>query len=941
MSSATNYNNQDYAYFGNSGSGTYSAGYDSLPKQTLTRKKKNDKWKESVMDTLERIALRQIGENTVFADYRKMTEGRLVYTDFDESQTDLKGIQGFRQEQQLPTFLKHYDLIGRIINLLAGEFNKQKDTINITTSDPFSKSEYTREKDKRIVEFTEKYFDTIIKIGLVEKGLDPDRQDFESEEEKQAYIQNLQVEADAIMPPDEIERDLQKNFKTAIVEWAEKTLEQNYSRFSLEMLDTEELKDYLTSGRYFRNYYVGFDSYQPETWDIERTFFSQDLNALYPKDCEYAGTVHLISGSELLKRYGHHIPKNIQDKIYGDYENTDDVESLSPMGFLERGGSQTAIVPHAGYYGRKTSEFIQDLVGVPQGIRHYNNSEGNPMSETAWLQPAQNSSYIAGFGKQFRDDINVRVDQIQVTEAYFKSQKLVGLITMENPLSEVPLQDFVEEDILQEVIDHYNLKEQKNKSWQEVVDNPMDNINTLTWGYLPEVWKGHKINATGTNLKKDYYFGVEPLPYQIKGKLNDFDVVLPLGGIISSGIGELIRSLQIDYNIVMNQNRQYLEKTIGTFFMMDWHLLPSQFKNENGETTAELIEEWRETIRELGIGLTDSSLRNTESQNPGQNNIQQYNISYIQDIQMNMQIARDLEQKAFSMIGITQERMGTPNEYATAEGVKQGAEASYAQTETIYKRFNAAKIQEKEIELAIAQYAAINGKDISVDYINGQNDRIIQNFTNEIGDFSFRKLQVLPSDDSNKRKELETFKRAIIERNTMDNSIYDLGKVVTADNFVSLLEYGLQKERKIEKQTAETRAHEEKLAKANSDTLKEIEKARLDNENMNKDLDRKSEEYIAETKSRATLADSNANPQSLDALFREQDKKQDEQNNQKKYAQKDKEIGMKESAQQSQTQMNMARLALDFQKLKQGKASIESKERISENQKDIARINPQ
>jgi|TARA_R110000822_G_scaffold6851_31_gene28773 hypothetical protein len=936
--SATNYNNQNYAYFGNSGSANSAGNFDSLPNQTLPRSKKNLKWEKATMDALENIGLKQIQENKAFADYRKMAQGRLSYVDFDETQTDLRGIQGARAEQKLPTFLKHYDLIGRIINLLAGEFNNQKETINITTSDVFSKGEFLREKDKRIVEFTENYFNTIIEIGLIEKGLDPNKKDFKSEEEKQQYLQTLQQQADSIIPPHEIEKDLKKNFKTAIVEWAEKTLEQNYVRFSLDALDLEELKDYLISGRYFRNYYVGFDSYSPETWDIERTFFSQDLNVVYPKDCEYAGTIHLLSPASLIKRYGHMLPKTIQDKLYGDYETSDDVDSLDPMAYLQRGGAENTLVPHAGYYGRKTSEFIQDLTGTPQGIRHGTNGE-DPYTEIAWLSSNQSNSYISGFGRQFRDDINVRLDEIQVTEAYFISQKLVGLVTLQNELTETPLQEFVEEDLLSDVIEHYELKEQKNKSWQEVVENPMDNINTITWGYLGEAWKGHKINSTGTNLKKDHYFGIAPLDYQIKGKNNDFDVVLPLGGIISSGIGEMIRSYQTDYNIVLNQNRQYLEKTIGSFFMMDWHLLPSQFKNEQGETTAELIEEWRETIRELGIGLTDQSPRNTEGNNPNQNNIQQYNVSYIADIQNNMQIARDLEQKAFAIIGITPERMGSTQEYMTAEGVKQGAQASYAQTEIIYKRFNSAKIQEKEIELAIAQYAATNGKDMTIDYINGQNERIIQNFT-DIKDFSFRKLGVHASDDSTKRKELEMFKNTILQMNTMDNSIYDLGKVVTSDNFVSLLDYGLEKEQKKNRELKETRAHEEKIAKVNSDTLKEIESAKLQNFNMNEEKDRRSEEYIAETKARSATADSNADTGVVDMLFKEQDIKRQEQDSQNKSDQKQQEIGIKRDSQKIQAMKNMTGLALEFDKLKQRREEMQSKERISEDQKDIARINP-
>jgi hypothetical protein len=924
---------KDYAkYVGGNTSGQM----ESLPMQMLPRSKKNDKWKKHVMDTLENIGLQQIRENRVFADYRKMQQGRLVYSDFDETQTDLKGIAHLREGERLPTFLKHYDLIGRIINLLAGEFNKQRDTINIVSTDIFSTGEFLREKDSRIRKFTEDYFNKELEIGLIEKGLDPFKSDFTSEEERQQYLQVLQQERDAIIPPDKIEQDLRKNFKTAIVEWAEKTLESNYIKFSLDMLDTEELIDYLATGRYFRNYHVGYDSYEPETWDVERTFFSQDQEALYPQDCEYVGTIHLLSGAKLLSRFGHLIPKNIQNKIYGEDFYGTGTDSVGPLTFIQNSGVQPVSVPHAGYYQQQTAQAFQNLTGVPWGKQYFRGEDGNLDSRYSWVTTNDRGNSI-GWGKMFRDDINVRRDQVQVTEAYFRSQKLMGLLTIENPLVDTPYQVMVEESIIPEFLEYYNIKKQSTKSWKEVVDNPLDNINTITYGFLPEIWKGHKINATSTNLKEDYYFGIEPLEYQITGTKNEFDVKIPVAGIITSGIGEMIRALQIDYNIVMNQNRQYLEKTIGTFFMMDWNLLPSQFKGENGETTAELVEEWRETVRELGIGLTDGSPRNTAGQNPNQNNIQQYDISYINNIQMNMAMARDYEDRAFAMIGITRERAGNPNEYMTGEGIKQGVDASYAQTEVIYKRFNAAKVKEKELELSVAQYAVSNKKDISVNYINGQNERIIQNFVDP--DFAFRKLEVYPADDSSKRRELERFKQKMIEDNTLGNSMHDMAKIITSDNFVSILEHGLSQEQKKQEQLQQERAHEKELLDKQNEGLMQVEKERLANANNEKRLDRESQEYIAEVKARAVLADSNVDSSTLDNFFKKEKMEQDERDRQVKNDIKMKELDIKQKKQEYDASNDLSKVDEMFLKLRENAKDRQARLKQSQDTVTVARVN--
>lgn len=898
--------NNDFIKYGSSfNSGDYSA----LPMQMLPRSKKGVKWQKSVMDTLETIGLRQIHQNRSFADYRKMQQGRLVYADFDETQSDLTGIAAHRQQEKLPTFLKHYDLIGRIINLLAGEFNKQKDTINIVSTDLFSTGEFLREKDSKIRKFTEDYFNKIIEIGLLEKGLDPNKQDFQSEEERQQYLEELKLQRDSIIPPDQIEKDLAKNFKTAIVEWAEHTLESNYLKFSLDMLDTEELINFLSTGRYFRHYHVGYDSYTPETWDVERTFISEDLDARYPQDGEYAGTIHLLSGAKLLSKFGHLIPKNIQNKIYGEEFYSNSVNSVGPLTYLQKGGGTPTSVPHAAYYQQQTAMAIQNLLGVPWGRQHFRGENGELDSRYSWVNPNLRSPTL-GFGKQFRDDIDVRTDTIQLTEAYFKSQKMMGLLTIENPLTELPYQVLVEEDLVPEYLEKYNIKKQSTKSWKDVVDNPMDNINTITYGFLPQVWKGYKINASSTNLKEDYYFGVEPIPYQITGAGGDFDVKLPVAGIITSGIGEMIRSLQIDYNIVMNLNRQNLEKTIGTFFLMDWNLLPSQFKNDSGETTAELVEEWRETVRELGIGLVDSSLMNTKGLNPNQNNIQTYDMSFVNNIKMNLELARDLEQKAFAMIGITPERAGSPNEYMTAEGVKQGMQASYAQTEVIYKRFNAAKVKEKEIELAIAQYAESNKKDISVDYVDNQNRRIIRNFTDP--HFSLRKLEVFPADDSSKRRELENFKNMVLQNNTMGNDLYDLAELFSSDNMVSVMEIANNSRKKLQKEQEVAHERQKELVNMRNEAVAKAQKERDDRDDRNKQLDRDSQEYQTKVRARATMADSNTDPGMLDKLMNVEDRKAKERDNTIKNNLKQQEINLKQNK-QTQDQSNITdALSLQF-----------------------------
>ena len=53
-----------------------------LPNQFLPDSQKKDSFKKKTMDALESIGLAQLSENADFIDFYRMTEGRLVYSDY-------------------------------------------------------------------------------------------------------------------------------------------------------------------------------------------------------------------------------------------------------------------------------------------------------------------------------------------------------------------------------------------------------------------------------------------------------------------------------------------------------------------------------------------------------------------------------------------------------------------------------------------------------------------------------------------------------------------------------------------------------------------------------------------------------------------------------------------------------------------------------------------
>lgn len=914
----------DHIYKSDIGGSDYAA---SLPDQTLPRHKKNEDWGKDIMNRLEEIGLYQLSKNVAFTDYRDMFEGRLVYQDFDDTLSTTKDIAKFRREDlDLPTYIKHFDLIGIIVKQLAGELDKQKDQIRVDSVDAFSRAEYFREKNTQIRQYTQDYFKLELQRLLILKGINPEKKDFQSEEEKQAYLQFLEEEKQKLIPPHLIERELSKSFRTIITEWGQSVLESDKIKYDLDTADYDDIVDYLLTGRYFRHYHIGYDYYKPDVgkdrWTPETTFFSKDLGIENPQDGEYVGRLLFISGSEILERYGDKLPKNIQEKIYGYNIQSTKQGSYSFKQAMKKGFSEHHLTPDPAYYQRDLAYKYQSALGVPMGKLYSQNSEGEYESHPHYLENDHYHNYIGTRYTQYlRKDIEPRTDLLQVTEAYWKSWKLMGLLTIENDFTDEPHQIVVDEDLLKEYLKENEIKQYRTVSLEEAKEKK--ELNTIAWFYIPEVWQGKKISSTNSFLSEDIYFDIKPLPFQIKGDSEYYDLKLPVAGLITSSICQKLRPYQIEYNIAMNMIRNSMEKHIGAFLMFDYNFLPSQYKNEYGETTAELIEKFTQNIKDLGFEFYDSSPQNTMGQNPNSAIIQKQSISFVEDMKYYSEIAQFYKSLALEQIGITPQRLGTPSEYMSAEGIKQGVQASYAQTEGIYKKFNSAKRREAEIHLNVARYCVKNNKNIIVDYIREDNTRVVKKFTDD--DFYLRKIQIIASNDSEQRRNLEVFKNMMLQNNTLDNDMLDYAQLFNSKSFKTLLDHASFSRQERNKKIQQEQAHEQALKDKEVQSRLQEKQMDLQFEASENQKDREAKLQEAEIHAVARAADNNADPKLINTISKIANDNIQNQHKNRSLDLKEREVEVKEKTANTEFQAQLREDNLKAEQMKLRKEEMDNR----------------
>lgn len=792
------------------GVGTSVSTTHSLPTQTVSDKiKENSEWQKKCMDALESIGISQLADNVKFRDLYKMLEGRLAYSDYESDNQVLNRVRELGDNVGIPTFVRHYDFIGIITRQLVGEWLEQKDDFKVDCIDDISQNEFLRERTRKVREYALETFNKELEISLMKSGIDTNKKDFKSEEERQQYMQMLEQEKARIMSPAEIEKEM-KDWKTKAAEWGEHVIEKDQQRFYMDKLDKQEMEDYVLTGRFFRHYYVGYDHYKPERWSPLETFFARDVIAEYPQDGEYAGRVFYIAPSDIIKRYAHLLkPDEIKkiNKNYGTVGNAGYDSAVHNWKQEMNNGmfGQVQTIPFHNFYNYDLGLQIQNSLDIPMGEVLVDTPDGQQRIPS-WLSPMQNQNHLGyRYSALQREDIIVRKDLLQVTEAYWRSWKRMWFLHYETEQGYTDTA-IVTDDILPEFIKENGIKKISTKTLKDIQKNL--EVNTMYEFWAPEIWKGIKINSGNSFLTDNLYLGVEPLEYQVRGESNIFDVKIPIAGIISNSIAQKLRPYQIGYNICLNQIFNLLEKEIGMFFLFDINFLPSEYKDYG--TIEESLEKLRDHAKDIGLVPLDTTKQNMGGANQSMNTFMVQDVSFDKQIKSRMELSEYYLRKALEQIGITPQRLGQPSVYETATGVKQGTEASYMQTADIFNNMSVARRKAMELHLAVAQYCQKEYLDVDFVFSTSDGDKSFMHLSDP--DFPLRRLGIMPINDPKKRRELETMKQALLNMNTLGNDLLDYAELFSADTMTELVTIGrkgrLEKQKEIEAQ----RQHEQELA---------------------------------------------------------------------------------------------------------------------------------
>lgn len=761
---------------------TYSNIIAELPAQMIPLYQKDEKWRKRNMDALESVGRAQYVDNIKLIENYEMVKGRFIYSHYFQQEGYTDFMAQLTREFELPSYLRHYDIISQVINTLSGEWQKRPDIFRVRNFSEDATNEFERTK----TDLLHKYVNSKIQAGIVQKlyeqGLDPEKDNFESEEEAAQYKQILDQATKALTPP-EIEEYMSTKWVQQAELWGQHQIELDKQRFNLKEKEKEELEDMLIADRCFRHFYLTASGYSQETWNPIHTFLHKSPEVKEAENGDYIGRCFYLTSPGIIDRYGYLMSK-------------DQIETLQ-SGNPKDDKTKWNYAPG--------TEYVHNEYMMPfKGYQGYDIARNN--SPVPFLQPNDLENISSG------RSLNERKGLYMVTEAYWKSQEKIGKMTYIDE-NGVKTSKFVDENVV--------IPEGFVELDSTFKDS--DDVNTIVWTWVNRVWKGIKINLKNITPGKDMYLGIQPLDFQFKGDINPYNAKLPVCGQVfsprnskSMSLVDLMKPYQIFYNVAMNQLYQIAEREIGRFVVMDVNMFPD-LKDWGGEGA---WEKFMLVARNLGIAPADTSPANLKGAVGAAGGYLPKDFNFDDSARMlsRINMAEKFEQMALRQVGFNQYRLGTYSSEATAAGVAAGQEKSYAQTESYFTNFSNYLRRCYEMDLAIAQYTQSQNKDVTVMYTKSDMSRA---FIKVAGtDILLADLNVHVTNSLEFIRQTESLRQLAIQNNTSGASILDLAEIITTNSPETIkvkLQESAKKQEALQERDYQFKQQELELSKQKTD----------------------------------------------------------------------------------------------------------------------------
>jgi hypothetical protein len=585
---------------------------------------------------------------------------------------------------------------------------------------------------------------------------------------------------------------------TSVAEkWANHVLTCQKMEFNLKEKSEDAFRDLLISGREFYHIYednskLGFNI---EVANPKNTWFLTTPDKKYTSDTTgraqgayAAGTVQVMELSEIIES----IPDITKEEI--DHLRS----SLQDYGLINVRESNLGNPNVSPGIDSVTYDTYDPLVLQTRMIVESEMKENNDgLKDFLGL-----TSNVSSFGYKY-----------VVVRAYWLSKKKIGKLIYTDELG----------------------NEQSTLVDENYKSGTIPTQQSLEWGWINEWYQGTKIGPDIYHIK----------PYRLLNYCPIIGLTHEIKNTETRSLVDMMKPFQVLYNVCMNQLYKLLEKEVGKVYLTSIRHVPIP---KDGDAQ-DALDVWEMEARNRGVVFIDDSPENLKSPSSF-NQFRDIDLTRTQEIQSRYQLAMQLKNECWELIGITRQRVGSVMASESATATNTAMQQSYAQTEPLFVAHEYIMGQLYQAILDAALYVESQKPQSTLSYITSEGESAFVQVNGV--DLRFRDLKVFPTnrpEDNQIFQEIRQLAQPLLQNG---GSLYDVIELYSTKSvremkkkFKDLKERQEQlqdQQMQLQQQQQQQQAEQ---AQAQLQLQQQQHEEKIANDNYQRELDRLSKEKIA------------------------------------------------------------------------------------------------
>jgi len=358
---------------------------------------------------------------------------------------------------------------------------------------------------------------------------------------------------------------------------------------------------------------------------------------------------------------------------------------------------------------------------------------------------------------------------------------------------------------------------------------------SLEWGWINEWYQGIKIGPDIYHIK----------PYKLLNYCPIIGLTHEIKNTEAKSLVDLMKPFQVLYNVCMNQLYKLLEKEVGKVYLTSIRHIPIP---KDGDAQ-DALDIWEMEARNRGVMFIDDSPENLKSPSSF-NQFRDIDLTRTQEIQSRYNLAMQLKNECWELIGMSKQRMGSISASESATGTNTAIQQSYSQTEPIFIAHEYVMGQLYQAIIDAALYVESRKPQSTLSYITSEGESAFVQVNGT--DLKFRDLKVFTTnrpEDNQMFQEIRQLSQAVIQNG---GSLYDIIELYSTKSVRQMKKvFKTLKERQEQMQERQQQMQEQQLqaqqeqAQAQLQQQAQMAEQKQANDDYQRELDRLSKEKIA------------------------------------------------------------------------------------------------